>query len=529
MKRKLAKYFRLSQEDVEMRSNSLKDESNSIHSQRLLCDSFIDKHADLQQMQSEEFIDDGFSGTNFDRPAFQRMMNLVKSGEIQCIIVKDLSRFGRDYLQVGDYMEHIFPFIGVRFISINDHYDSNQYLGTTGGLDIAFRNLIYQKYSQDLSDKVKSAMHLKMSTGSYVTHCPYGYKKMPGIKHKMFIDPVTAPIVREIFLAIINGKKSTEIAADLNSRKIPTPQQHKKYSRKNQTNNIMWSHQAVLRIVRDYKYTGAMVNFKCENQEIRAKAQVKIPKEKWVIVENQHEPIISHEEFEMANEKIPKRKQPSVIRKDQRDRIYYCGHCGRKLRKTFGYDEYFSCPTKMYIKDCQCSDIFLAKSDLEKILMETYRRQLLVLQDRVEHSSPKKPEDILQEYIKSARMLSQAIELCDEEKIKQYEAYREGKVDKKIFLEHKSAILQRKGDLMTQLEEIERKIEITRQNQVERDDIHERSITAIQALNLSDDELRDETLEAIDRVIIYSNDELEIRWKQEDIFKQIHVDYAINQ
>ena len=111
---------------------------------------------------------------------------LVKSQKFfsSYLTQEDLSRFGRDYLQVGDYMEHIFPFIGVRFISINDHYDSNQYLGTTGGLDIAFRNLIYQKYSQDLSDKVKSAMHLKMSTGSYVTHCPYGYKKCLGLNIK---------------------------------------------------------------------------------------------------------------------------------------------------------------------------------------------------------------------------------------------------------------------------------------------------------------------------------------------------------
>ena len=163
MMRCIAAYMRLSQDDVDIGNNSWKDESDSIHSQRLLIQQYRKEHTDLSNLPVIEFVDDGYTGTNFDRPEFQRMIEKVRSGEVVCIIVKDLSRFGRNYLEVGDYLEHIFPFLGVRFISVNDHYDSKSYMGTTGGIDVAFRNLIYQRYSQDLSEKVKSAMHLKMS------------------------------------------------------------------------------------------------------------------------------------------------------------------------------------------------------------------------------------------------------------------------------------------------------------------------------------------------------------------------------
>lgn len=127
--------------------------------------------------------------TNFDRPHFQQMMDQVKSGNVSCIVVKDLSRFGRNYLEVGDYLEHLFPFLGVRFLSINDHYDSNDYMGSTGGLDVAFRNLIYQRYSQDLSEKVKSAKHMRMAQGKHISSCPYGYMKSPGSRTKCSSTP----------------------------------------------------------------------------------------------------------------------------------------------------------------------------------------------------------------------------------------------------------------------------------------------------------------------------------------------------
>ena len=171
MKKCIAVYLRLSLEDMDKRTNQAKDESNSIAAQRQLIQRYIAMNPYLSGLPQIEFRDDGFSGTNFRRPDFQRMIDLVRDGKIQIVIVKDLCRFGRDYLEVGDYLEHIFPFLGVRMISINDHYDSEQKLGNTAGMDVAFRNLIYDYYSKDLSKKVKSAMRVKQRDGGYVSCC----------------------------------------------------------------------------------------------------------------------------------------------------------------------------------------------------------------------------------------------------------------------------------------------------------------------------------------------------------------------
>mgnify|MGYP003195110239 FL=1 len=136
-KKQIAVYLRLSLEDT-----GANDESNSITAQRGIIAQFIQGQPELASMKTVEFVDDGYSGTNFDRPGFKRMMAMVRSGDVSCIIVKDLSRFARNYIEAGDYLEHIFPYLGIRFIAVNNHYDSNQFIGTTGGIDVAFRNFM---------------------------------------------------------------------------------------------------------------------------------------------------------------------------------------------------------------------------------------------------------------------------------------------------------------------------------------------------------------------------------------------------
>ena len=158
MEKRVALYLRLSQEDVDRRTGTEKDESDSIASQRLLIEQHLQQCPDLRALPRIEFCDDGFTGTSFERPQFVRMIDMAKRGQISCIVVKDLSRFGRDYLEVGDYLEHLFPFLGIRFKAVNDHYDSDSHRGRTLGLDVAFKNLVYDHYSRDLSGKVKSAL-----------------------------------------------------------------------------------------------------------------------------------------------------------------------------------------------------------------------------------------------------------------------------------------------------------------------------------------------------------------------------------
>ena len=520
MMRCIAAYMRLSQDDVDIGSNSLKDESDSIHSQRLLIQQYRKEHTDLRDFPVIEFVDDGYTGTNFDRPEFQRMIEKVRSGEVVCIIVKDLSRFGRNYLEVGDYLEHIFPFLGVRFISVNDHYDSKSYMGTTGGIDVAFRNLIYQRYSQDLSEKVKSAMHLKMSRGQYVTHCPYGYKKKQGVKHEMIPDPVTAPIVREIFEATIGGMKSTEIAAMLNAKQVPTPMEYKKVNRKMHS-DAMWSHQAVLRIIKEYKYTGAMVNFKCENETIRASVQRKCKPEEWVVVENRHEAIVTHEEYEAANAKLRKVNYKGAKRGDLSDRVYYCAYCGRRLRKTFGNDEYYSCSTKLYRTDSPCCQVRWSRTEIEEIVLAAYKAQLMLMNERYKKLKSQPQSNPLEDCRNAGQSIQKNLDGFTSKNLTLYEQYRDGKFDKEVFLKKKNQLLQQKEELQAQLAKLqEQEEEIIRQQKGEEQ--------KNQALKASEDmlakeegEMRIQMYDAIEKVIVYVGKEIDIHWKFDLSFENI--------
>lgn len=516
MEKHLAIYLRLSQEDVDVKSNALKDESNSIHSQRLMLRQYAAESPELSGLPVWEFQDDGYTGTNFDRPELQRMLGLVREGGIGCILVKDLSRFGRNYLEVGDYLEHIFPFLQVRFIALNDHYDSSRYAGTTGGIEVAFRNLIYQRYSQDLSDKVKAAMHLKMSKGKYVTHCPYGYMKMPGVKHEMIPDPDAAPVVQEIFRSAIGGMKSTEIAAMLNDRGVPTPQQHKKVTRSDQHSAPMWSHQAVLRIIQDYKYTGAMVNFKCENATVRAKVQRKLDKSEWVIVENSHEALVTHEEYEAANATLRKPKHSKAVRTQRLDAVYYCGYCGRRLRKTFGLDEYFSCATQMYRKDVPCAQIHWSRTELEKVVLAAYKAHLAVLGEKYKQSQQVPEKDPLQECRKQQKAVSAKLAGIDRRNLDLYEQYRAGTYDKDTFLQRKAELIKEKERLQLELEEQEREEERLAQEAAAKDSNNQALKAAADRLGYTDEQLREQMYGAISRVVIFDNAELEIEWRYDD-------------
>ena len=272
MEKCIAIYLRVSLEDYDLKHSAGKDESNSIFAQRKLVESYIKREPTLVGSPAVEYVDDGYTGTNFERPGFQSMLEQVKAGSITCVIVKDLSRLGRNYLEVGNYVEHLFPFLGVRFIAINDYYDSSENNGTNAGIDLAFKNILHDCYSRDLSVKVRSAQRTRMERGKYVNTPPYGYRCDPKDKHHLIPDPVTAKVVQTIFKMKINGSSTSEIAAYLNQNQIPTPLEAKGVKRREGL-LLMWSHQAVLRILNCYKYTGAMVNHTRENQKLRDRNQ----------------------------------------------------------------------------------------------------------------------------------------------------------------------------------------------------------------------------------------------------------------
>jgi len=518
MPKAIALYLRLSQEDVDVRRNAAKDESNSISAQRSLITRHIDETPDLCNLPRLEFCDDGFSGTNFSRPDFQRMIELTKQGEIGCIIVKDLSRFGRDYLEVGDYLEHIFPFLGIRFISVNDHYDSSAHDGKTVGMDITFRNLIYDYYSKDLSSKVKTAMRSKQEKGEFITCFTYGYKPSPENKHKMVIDEPAAEIVREIFDAVIAGKTTSEIAANLNARGVPTPNEHKGVRRKDK-GEPQWTHPRITYMIRNIKYTGVMTNHTRESRFIRDKNQRRVPMSEWIIHPDAHEAIISREKWEQANEMLrnPKKVVKAVL--EQPDRVYYCAHCGRKLRKTYGSDQYYSCVSAKYQHDSECSGIRLKRSEMEDILVEALRAQINFVKQTRQTAKKEKVSPSVECY-RAITQIDKELAQLQNKKLERYEAYRSGEISRDDFIKAKDQITTQVDELTVKKEQLERDYQALLQAKQHEAETKAEFSQAEKVLADFDAGLREHLYEAIEQVIVTTNEQIEIKWVFADIFAQ---------
>ena len=266
---RVAMYLRLSSEDGDLKDTG-KAESESISNQRGLLQNFISSHPEFNGWEVSEFCDDGWSGKNFERPDFLRMMEQVKQSRVQCIVVKDLSRFGRDYLVVGNYISRVFPFLGVRFIAVNDGFDSSR-PQDIDSLDTSFKTLIYDLYSRELSSKVKNAKRMRAERGLFLSpFAPYGYVKDPENKNRLLVDEQAAAIVRKIFALTIDGVKPTEIAAMLNREGVPTPMLYKRAagcSRERWPSiheENFWTQGNIFKILRDERYIGKCVYGKRE-------------------------------------------------------------------------------------------------------------------------------------------------------------------------------------------------------------------------------------------------------------------------
>ena len=247
-------YLRLSKEDGDVESGAI-EESCSIGSQRKCIEQYLQRKG-IDPSTFEEIVDDGFSGTSMDRPGMKRLLRLVEAGRVRTIIVRDLSRFARNYLEAGHYLEFVFPAYDIRFISINDNYDSNEYGESTAGLELAIHNLINQLYSKDLSKKIKSAVDLKKMNGEYVYGtAPYGYKKGEK-KNTIVIDQIVSDVVKNIFKWAASGKTITEIARKLNDLGIKTPSVYLAPVRGKYKTREFWTFESVRNILANRIYTG---------------------------------------------------------------------------------------------------------------------------------------------------------------------------------------------------------------------------------------------------------------------------------
>lgn len=326
-------YLRLSQEDGDI-SVSDKNESNSISTQRDLIQAFLKKQPDITYVA--EFCDDGYTGTNFERPGFTKMMTAVREKRIDCIIVKDLSRFGRDYIESGKYIQKIFPMLGVRFIAINDGYDSADTENRSNDFVLPFKNLINDSYCRDISIKSRTNLEVKRRNGEFVSNfAVYGYKRSPDDKHKLIVDEDAAVIVRNIFNWKQEGWNAQQIADHLNKLHIPSPMEYKKKCGQNfhtsfKTKMVAeWSAVAVLRILKNAVYTGVLEQGKTTTPNYKVKTRVVKDASKWARVENAHEAIITPAQFELVQVVLGM----DTCRAEHNEEIYpfsgmvYCADC----------------------------------------------------------------------------------------------------------------------------------------------------------------------------------------------------------
>ncbi len=329
----VAIYLRLSLEDKEKEDDGfgtigMPDESNSITSQRKMLLEYIQKDQELSGQKVLEFCDDGVSGTRMDRPGMQELLKQVKQGEVSCILVKDMSRFSRDYIELGTYLNQIFPFMKVRFISVNDHYDSKEHGGSTIAIDTAFQTLLYDLYSKDLSVKVKASFQMKRGNGEYITgELPLGYERSREKKNTVVVNEREAEIVRHIFSLAAEGMDSVQIARKLVEEHIPTPMQLHHPNRKMANEHYNWSDKAVRRILNNRFYLGDMVYGKTV-REIVGKSGRAVPKEQWKVIPKHHEPIITPEVFASVKRVHANHSSKKIRKRYSLTGKVYCGGCG---------------------------------------------------------------------------------------------------------------------------------------------------------------------------------------------------------
>ncbi len=434
-----ALYCRLSRDD------ELQGDSNSILNQKAILQKFADDNGFLN---TSYFVDDGYSGTNFDRPDWQRLMALVDEGKVGTVIVKDMSRLGRDYLKVGYYTEVALPGADVRFIAINNGVDSANQQDSDF---TPFLNIINEWYAKDTSKKIRAVFKAKGESGKPLcTNPPYGYLKDPDDKHHWIVDEVAADVVRRIFKLCVAGRGPTQIAKELARDKIPVPTAHFRDMGVGTPARVpediyAWQSRTVADILLKMEYLGHTVNFKTQKKSYKSKKKVNNDPSEWVIFENTHEAIIDQETFEIVqNIRDGRRRQTPMCEMPILSGMLFCADCGAKLyqvraRGWTHEQEHFVCATYRKQKG-KCTSHQIHNVQVEQILLSEINKMLTFVRDHetefVEMLTKKNEKDINRQLRDSTRELEQAtqrIRRLDEIIQRLYEDNIEGKVSDERF------------------------------------------------------------------------------------------------
>ena len=463
-----ALYCRLSRDD------GTESESNSIGNQKKL---LSQKAKEMGLTDTKYYVDDGYTGTNFNRPGFQQLIDDIEIGLVSAVMVKDLSRLGRDYVSVGNYTDSYFPEHNIRFIAVNDAIDSDE-----GESEIApFKNILNEMYARDISKKIRSSHRLRGSMGEPLSQPPYGYMKSPENKKKWIIDPEAATVVKSIFKMCLDGKGNETIARTLQENEVLIPMAYwqskglNRGGKKTQTNPYKWCKTTIQKILSQQEYCGDIINFKTYSKSFKNKTRYENSKENWAVFKDVNEPIIDRETFETVQKFISKTKRRAPKKENGERSIFngliYCGDCHSKMRyhtstsnKEIHYftcsdnkvDYRGKCPGRHYVRADALEEV--VKLELRRLVEmleidESYFAQLLLRKNDEEREKDKKfLESELQKAIARSNTVSQLYENLYEDNVI-------GKVSDEWFIELSHKYEKERMDLKAKIADTRHKIE----------------------------------------------------------------------
>ena len=471
-----ALYLRLSKEDGDVASGS-KNESNSIANQKSLIMDYLQSRPEFRVVSIRE--DDGFSGTDFNRPAFQAMMEDVKKGVINCIIVKDLSRFGRNYIEVGRYLEKLFPMLGIRFIAVNDNYDSLE-ADTAHDIVVPFKNLINDSYCRDLSVKIRSHLAIKRKKGEFIgAFACYGYLKDENNRNQLVVDTYAGQVVQDIFRMKINGMSQYRIADALNEQGILSPMEYKKYLGSHFESSFkvnpkaVWTAKAVTRILTNEVYTGVLLQGKQTTPNHKVKVRQEVDEADWIRVGNAHESLIDRVLFDIVQNLMGRdtRTSPNETQVFPLSGLVYCGDCGHPMvRKISRYTKkkaddpqtygYFLCSEKCGKGGCSWHRI--AEDDLMEAVLgavNLHIQKVLDLQEALKQieNAPSR-QLMIQKYLERLSRKEEERKKAERLKIGIYEDLKDGLLDKEEYQKLKTEFDSRIAEADAAVKELNRQI-----------------------------------------------------------------------
>lgn len=449
-------YLRLSNDDIDK-----DDVSNSIKNQKLLIEYFVRNHEDLKEAESIFFVDDGYSGTNFNRPDFKKMMEQLKrSSKSCCIVVKDLSRLGRDTVTTQDLIEKVFPFLQVRFIAINDYYDSSTSIRDNKETEVKFKNLINGIYPEICSKNIKQVVRKVVEKGRYWGNIPpYGYLFSADGNRTLVIDKETAPIVRFIFSRRLERTGYTEIARELENKGIPCPYDYltgKGYScRGKQEIKKIWNRDALYNILTNPVYTGVMENHKTETITPSGKSRI-VPRSERIYVDGTHEAIVTKAEFKQVAAMIKHTAPP--VRRNKEERYFFmgkvrCGYCHRMMRIRPEYKNPKMTCSNIRIEGSKCFKDYYLMEHLETLLLKMIRQEADRAENALKQIKERNKIVDLSKLRRKKGAYEGRLKTCRRQKMELYEKFALGTLPKESYLIQKQQIVQKEAEYKKQAAE----------------------------------------------------------------------------